>query len=247
MDTQSIKSMLKSQLEDLGVAPGGVLLVHTSLKGLGGAAPDLVLQALLELLTPAGTLLVPALSYRTVTAEQPFFHLQHTPACIGALPERFRTAWAEYRSLHPTHSVCAAGKLARELTASHQADNTPVGPHSPFRLLPEVSGQILMLGCGLRPNTFMHGVEEAAGASYPLAAEPVAYTLTDGDRRTVKEYYPHSFGERIQRYDRLEGLLEAPALRKGPALSGTAFLLDAKAVLQAGIAQIRAQDLYFVD
>ena len=80
MDTQSIKSMLKSQLEDLGVAPGGVLLVHTSLKGLGGAAPDLVLQALLELLTPAGTLLVPALSYRTVTAEQPFFHLQHTPA-----------------------------------------------------------------------------------------------------------------------------------------------------------------------
>lgn len=242
-----MEHLLKRQLSDLGVRPGGVLLVHTSLKGLGGVSPDLVIQALLDVLSPGGTLLVPALSYQTVTAEHPIFNLQTTPACIGALPERFRTAWAERRSLHPTHSVCAAGKLARELTESHWEDCTPVGTHSPFRLLPEAEGQILMLGCGLRPNTFMHGVEEAAGASYPLASEPLAYTLEDGGSRTVKDYYPHHFGSRIQRYDRLEGLLTAPELREGAVLSGRAYLLEASAVYRAGVAKIREQDDFFID
>ena len=33
-----------------------------------------------------------------------------------------------------------------------------------------------MLGCGLTPNTFMHGVEEEAGVPYRLSPDPIAYT-----------------------------------------------------------------------
>ena len=177
-----------------------------------------VIETLMELLTPSGTLLVPALSYETVTRENPVFDVKLTKSCIGALPECFRTGYAQYRSMHPTHSVCAWGRYAYGATVWHKLDETPVGPHSPFMQLPMLGGKILMLGCGLRPNTFMHGVEEAARASYPLDPKYCLYTLRDaGGKLTRKMYRPHRFGGLVQRYDRLAELLPEPALVKGAA------------------------------
>jgi len=56
-------------LQQLGVRPGGVLLVHSSLSSLGyvPGGPETVIQALLKALGPGGTLLMPALSYLYVT------------------------------------------------------------------------------------------------------------------------------------------------------------------------------------
>lgn len=60
---------LALDLKRLGIVPGDVVLMHTSLKALDtpGLRAEDVIETLLELLTPAGTLLVPALSYLTVT------------------------------------------------------------------------------------------------------------------------------------------------------------------------------------
>lgn len=243
-------AILKAQLSLLGIQKGDVLLVHTSLKGLRapGFTPGEAISVLQELLTEEGTLLIPSLSYATVTALNPVFHIKKTPSCIGALPECFRMEYAQYRSLHPTHSVCAWGKLARSITAWHRLDHTPVGSHSPFMQLPRLNGKILMLGCGLRPNTFMHGVEEAAKAPYPLAKEPLEYTLTDEDGRVIRQsYYPHHFGPLIQRYDRLEQILQPPYLVEGTALGGTAHLIDAAAALSAATAAISQDPYRFVD
>ncbi len=244
------REKLAIDLRRLGVAAGDVLLVHTSMKGLNtlGLRAEEVIECLLEALGEGGTLLVPALSYRDVTPENPVFDVRETPSCIGALPECFRKQYAQYRSLHPTHSVCARGKLAYALTAWHQQDQTPVGEHSPFRQLPLLGGKILMLGCGLKPNTFMHGVEEAARASYPLAKEQVTYRLTNKEGETFeKAYYPHSFGKLKQRYDRLLYLLSFPDLAKGDVLNGDAWLLDAEAVMKTAAAKIREEEYYFVD
>lgn len=241
--------ILKQQLLLLGVQPGDVLLVHTSMKGLHapGLSPAAVIEMLQQLLTEDGTLLVPALSYAAVNALNPVFHRSKTPSCIGVLPELFRTGYAQHRSLHPTHSVCAWGKLARSITAWHHLDNTPVGKHSPFMQLPALNGKILMLGCGLRPNTFLHGVEEYARAPYPLASETMIYTLTDEKGTTQKEYYPHHFGSLVPRYERIAGLLTPPALCEGSALGGRAWLMDAKAVLTAATAAIAKNPYFFVD
>lgn len=241
---------LALDLKRLGIVPGDVVLMHTSLKALDtpGLRAEDVIETLLELLTPAGTLLVPALSYLTVTRENPVFDIKLTKSCIGALPECFRTQYAQYRSVHPTHSVCAWGRYAYSVTAWHKLDETPVGPHSPFMQLPMLGGKLLMLGCGLRPNTFMHGVEEAARASYPLDPKYCLYTLRDaGGRVSRKMYHPHSFGGLVQRYDRLADLLPEPALIKGRVLGGSAYLIDAKAALEAGTQAIRKKDRFFVD
>lgn len=241
---------LMLDLKRLGIAPGDTVLVHTSLKALQapGLRAEEVIEALMTLLTPRGTLLVPALTFSNVTRENPVFDIRQSPSCIGVLPEVFRTKYATHRSMHPTHSVCAWGRYAYSVTAWHKLDETPVGPHSPFMQLPMLGGKILMLGCGLRPNTFMHGVEEAARASYPLDPKYCLYTLRDANGQiSRKMYHPHHFGGLVQRYDRLADLLPEPKLVQGRVLNGVAYLIDAKAAFEAGSQAIRRKDRFFVD
>ena len=68
-------SRIAAQVSALGVRPGGVLLVHSSLSSMGhveGGA-ETAIQALLQALGPMGTLLMPALSYDSVHSGQTHF------------------------------------------------------------------------------------------------------------------------------------------------------------------------------
>ncbi|HHE70692.1 MAG TPA: AAC(3) family N-acetyltransferase [Chloroflexi bacterium] len=236
-------------LQQLGVRPGGVLLVHSSLSSLGyvPGGPETVIQALLKALGPGGTLLMPALSYLYVTPKRPLFDVRTTPSNVGAIPEAFRLRRGTYRSIHPTHSVCALGPLTKHLLEHHKEDDTPCGPHSPFSLLPEVQGQILMLGCGLRPNTSMHGIEERVVPPY-LFAPPTTYVITDYHGVTYeKTYTPHSFQGWEQRYDRVAALLSPPALRTGHVLQATCHLLEAEALWERALSALQRNPLAFVE
>ena len=181
-------ALIASDLHAVGVGTGDVLLVHASLRALGyvpgGAAT--VIDGLLQALGPDGTLLMPALSYEVVTPDNPRFDLALTPSNVGVIAETFRKQPGVRRSLHPTHSVCGQGRAAAALLADHSKDHTPCGAHSPFHRLPELNGKILMLGCGLHPNTSFHAIEEHIEPPY-LFGEPLEYELIDGaGQRTVK-------------------------------------------------------------
>jgi len=234
---------------NLGVRLGGVLLVHSSLRSLGpleGGAETVVLS-LLEALGPQGTLLMPALSYRTVGPKSPLFNVITTPSCVGALPEYFRTRPGTLRSVHPTHSVSGGGPLVNSLLGEHIRSTTPCGPYSPFARLPEANGQILFLGCGLRPNTSMHAVEERVEPVY-LYGDVTDYQviLADGSqqRMVVRN---HGFEGWSQRYDRLAQHLSAPALRQGNILSASCYLVDAPAMWAAALAALHEDPLCFVE
>lgn len=245
-----IAKRIADDLKKLGVNDGDVIMMHTSIKGLHmpDITPKDIFDGLNIALGESGTLLVPALSYISVTLQNPKFDVKNTESCIGAFPEYFRKNVAQVRSLHPTHSVCAYGRLAKEMTKEHIKDNTPVGENSPFRLLCKENGKILMLGCTLLTNTFMHGVEEYANASYPLAKDPVTYTLIDKNNDSInKEYYPHSFGALVQRYDRIENILSGDEIKCGDVLGGKAYLIDSVALLKKATEKIHEDDRYFVD
>lgn len=249
MDKQQFLDKFKLDLESLGVQPGRVLLVHASLKSLdwvpGGA--ETVIQGLLSYIGKNGTLLMPALSYLSVTRLNPIFDVRSTPSCVGAIPEYFRLHPGTTRSIHPTHSVCAFGPLSDELIAPHAHDSTPCGMNSPFHRLPDFEGQIMMLGCGLRPNTSMHAIEEIVEPPY-LFGQPIVYSLTNADLKTTqKEYIPHNFSGWEQRYDRITNLLTFPDLCEGKVLSANAFLIDTQALKKAALIKIRENTLYFVD
>ena len=236
----------------LGVRPGGVLLVHSSLSSLtaGPSArveggPETVIQGLLRALGPQGTLLLPALSYATVHADQTRFDRDTTPSCIGTIPEHFRRRGGTVRSGSPTHSVCATGPRAASIVADHHLDRTPVGARSPLRKLRHLNGQLLFLGCGLRPNTSMHGVEELAAAPY-LFGDEVKYSLQLGPEHHEISCRRHAFAGWVQRYDRLADLLRDDGLRVGSVLDAQAHLLEARTMWDRGEATIRADPYAFV-
>ncbi len=248
-DAQRARRRIAADLSALGVPEGGTLLVHSSLRSLGPVAggAETVILGLLDALGAEGTLLLPALSYATVDRANPVFDRAHTPSCVGALSEHFRTRPGTRRSLHPTHSVCGVGPAAERLLDAHPLDDTPCGAHSPFRGLRDEGGRVLMLGCGLAPNTSMHAVEELVEPPY-LFAGAVTYRLRDlsGDERAYR-CRRHGFVGYAQRYERLEHLLADDELRAGPVLRATAHLVDCRALWRVAEAALRRDPLCFVE
>ena len=266
----------RNDLLALGVRPGGLLLVHSSFRSIrgllpagipistrlsraasrdqlgegergGAAGPEAVIDGLREALGPQGTLLMPALTFERVTPDNPVFDTRHTPSNVGIIPETFRLRPGTLRSLHPTHSVCAAGPLAAELIEAHAADSTPCGPHSPFRAVAGRGGQILFLGCGLEANTTMHAVEEVVVPPY-LFDPPVDYRLILADGSELKKTYtPHNFRGTRQRYDRVAEILRPPDLIRATVAGAVSVLLDAAALWDAALAVLRKDPLYFVE
>ena len=244
-----VQRKIVHDLNVLGVRPGDVVMVHSSLKSLGHVegGPETVVAAFLELLGPAGTLLMPGLSYQSVTREQNTFDVNNTPVCVGAIPEHFRKRPGTLRSVHPTHSVCGVGPLAERLLGYQHTDTTPCGPNSPWRGLPSVRGKIVMLGCGLKPNTSMHAVEEFAGITQFLS-EPAQYRviLADGRQGTMS-VRRHNFAGFVQRYDKLTLLLGPPCLRIGEVLKARVHLIDAPAMWEMAAGALQKNPLFFVD
>lgn len=242
-------------LRALGIKPGDTLLIHASYKSLGpieGGAKTFF-DAVLSYLGEDGTLLMPALSFSTVTAENPYFDIRETPSCVGYLTEYFRTSVeGVVRSLHATHSCCAKGRLANELIADHEKDDTPVGKNSPFFKLPHHDGKILFLGCTSNHNTMMHAVEEAARLPFVLDREhPVEYVLKNADGSTIRRpNYRHYFvtdGKQMRaRYSLLEPLLNDRELTRGKILQANGILLSARAAWDKALEQMMRDPLAFI-
>ncbi|MCL2189602.1 MAG: AAC(3) family N-acetyltransferase [Defluviitaleaceae bacterium] len=244
-------------LQAMGVMPGANLLVHSSFKSLGKdvESPAQVIETLRFALGEEGTLLIPALTYEQVPVfpeEKRVFDVRNTPSDVGIISETFRKMEGVVRSLHPTHSVAAAGKRTQEFVANHEKDSTPVGENSPFRKLRDAKGFILMLGCGLAPNTSMHGVEELAGAPYCLR-HVFDYLCTDAQGATHtlnirRHHFCNAHGEKIhQRYDRLKYILPGYVLAGGKVLDADCYIIAAKLMWDIAEKVMRDDPLFFVD
>lgn len=244
-----IENKFKEDLREIGVEKGDVLLVHASFKSLRFThnGPQKVIELLLEYLGEHGTLLMPALTFEYVTKNNPCFHIRKTKSCVGILPETFRLTKGVIRSLHPTHSVCAQGKYAKALLENHWKDTTPCGENSPFHLLPKYEGKILMLGCGLRPNTSLHAIEELHTPDY-LFAPPLEYTMVNEHGQLInKTYTIHNFHNWVQRYDRVELLDHSSWLIKGKILEATSYLIESASLWEKVSEKMMEDQHFFVD
>ena len=241
-----VNEKMAQDLLALGLRSNDVILMHSSLSSLGyveGGA-DTVIDTLMAVLSE-GTLLIPALSFDTVNAGNPVFDARETPSCIGRISEFFRTRPGVLRSIHPTHSVCGLGKHAREILSKHVETDTPVGKLSPFGQLPEYGGKVLMLGCGLRPNTSMHGVEELSRPWYVMKPYRTTFRLVDeAGNELEKSYETHNFKNAIQRYDRLAQVMDIPS---GKVLEATCHLIDAATMWKVGHETLVKDPDFFID
>ncbi len=232
-----------NELHELGLQNGDVVMVHSSMKALGTKRrPEEIINDIQSALGEEGTLLMPALTYESVTPENPVFDSDRTEPCIGLLPLVFWKMPDVLRSVNPTHSVCARGRLAHTMTAGHIMDDTAVGPHSPFMLLPKFKGKLLFIGDILNSCTFMHGIENIVKPPYLRKTSDTEYTV-NGIARTYKGYDDFGWGSEFQRIERI---LEEPDIRKGKLGEANAYLIDTRALLASALNKMCAEPYAFV-
>jgi aminoglycoside 3-N-acetyltransferase len=172
-------------------AESEVLLVHSAFAGLSraGFRAETFCDALVAAM-PAGTLLMPTMTWRSVTPANPIFDELATPSHTGVLTEIFRRRCASHRSLHPTHSVAGLGPLAAYLLSSHHLGETPCPAASPYGLVRDVDAAILLLGVGLDSCTAIHHAEETIAPDFyvrpPDEAESYTLHARDGTEHCVR-------------------------------------------------------------
>lgn len=242
---------LAADLQALGVQPGSVVLVHSSLSRLGrveGGA-ETAIAALVDAVSPGGTVLFPTLtgSERDGPACPPAMDVRGTPCWTGRIPEVARTRNDALRSLHPTHSVAAVGAGAARFTAGHESTHTPCDQHSPYYRLVDEAGLILLLGADQTSNTTLHCLEELAAVPYHLQAEPTDGSVVDtsGTRLVVSNRLHLWRWERdFPKID--EPLLHAAAMVVGKVGSAEARLIRADRLAAVLLPLLRADPLYLL-
>ncbi|MFO0722370.1 MAG: AAC(3) family N-acetyltransferase [Myxococcota bacterium] len=145
------EAALIRDLRAAGIAPGDLVMVHSSLASLGnvegGAAA--VIRALLAAIGPGGTLLMPCYGSAEEVERGAAIDLRTTPSGTGKITEAFRTWPGVKRSSHPYSSVTALGPLAEEMLSGHAEDPHVCHPRSPVGRMVEKNAKILGLGVPL--------------------------------------------------------------------------------------------------
>ncbi len=155
-------------LLEMGVNEGDHLALGVSFASIGlvKGGPNTLIDALLDVVGPGGTLIVPTYSQT--------FHLRRgklrrldfifdpasTPSYTGLIAETIRTRKGAMRSRHPSNSMAAIGKEAGFLTKSH--DET-AGAYSPYSKLGQLGGRFLGIGVNDRLVGLRHQAQALAG------------------------------------------------------------------------------------
>lgn len=250
------RARIGADLTRLGLRAGDVVLVHTSLRSLGWVCggPVAVVQALLDVLGPGGTLMVPTHSgensdpkdwenppvpeswWPVIREEMPAYDPAITPSYkVGVVPETVRTWPGAVRSDHPQMSFAAIGPSAGELVAGH-ALHSQLGEQSPLAALERAGGKVLLLGAEFGSCTTFHLAEYRVPD--PPTFEFGAAITTSAGRRWVTftdvRVYSEDFEALGAAYE------QTGVLRTGKVGEADCRLLDARSAVAFAVEWLRA-------
>lgn len=170
---------LKHDFETLGLKPGLVVIMHSSLSKIGWTVggPVAVIKALMQILTSEGTLVMPTFSgdntdpsqwenppvpeswWNIIRNEMPAYNPKITPTRgVGIIADTFRKWPNVIRSNHPVSSFAAWGKYSDYIIKDHKL-TADLGENSPLARIYELDGQILLLGVSHENNSSLHLAE----------------------------------------------------------------------------------------
>lgn len=231
---------MTEQLRALGVAEGGVLLVHTSFRAVRPveAGPAGLIQALRAALGPRGTLVMPSWTGDDETPFDP----ANTPASndLGVVADTFWRMPGVARSDHP-FAFAAAGPRAEDVVRGP----LPLPPHvpeSPVGRVHDLDGQVLLLGVSHDADTTLHLAELMEGVPY---RQPRHITvLRDG--APVRIHYGENdhCGERFTLAD--AWLRERGVQREGPVGHASARLVRARDVVAVALEHLSRDPFVFL-
>jgi len=200
------RSSLAADLQRAGLRPSMHVIVHSSLRQIGGwvcGGAEAVVLALMDVITPKGTLLMP--TFTTHNTDPRHWHQPPVPAewwpvirdqmpaydpqrsashKMGAIVEAFRTFPQVRRSGHPILSFAAWGQHAEALLQPTPLD-AGFGEESPLARLYALDGAVFLLGVGHSKNTAMHLAEHRTRRPKVRVSEGCAM-LVEGQRQWVE-------------------------------------------------------------
>jgi aminoglycoside 3-N-acetyltransferase len=221
-------------------------MLHTSVKAVGPVlgGPNSIIQSLLDVLTPDGTLMmyvgwqdIPDWLDEMTPEEAAHYRAHHPPfdpATSRAvrensiLAEFLRTWPGAHRSLNAENSMVAVGAKAAWITADHPL-NFGYGAGSPLEKLTQVGGKVLLLGSPLDTVTLLHYAENRARMrhknrvhyQYPVLREGQVVWIEVDDFETGEPHADYSFEQIVGEY------LGTGKGQRGTVGSATSYLLDA--------------------
>lgn len=252
------RDLLVAQLERLGVRPGDVVVVHSSMSRLGWIAggAQTAVEALLTTVTPTGTIVMPTHSghlsdpagwqnppipadwINTARDALPAYDQRLTPAReMGRIVDCFLMHVATIRSAHPQYSLAANGPAAETLTVDHPL--TPsMGEGSPLSRLYDLDAKVLLLGIDHGNNTSLHLAEHRA--TWPGKAEgDTGAPMTIDGRRTWVTYRDIDYD--ADDFTRLgEAFAATGGEQRGPVGEGVGRLCSQREVVDFGVRWITA-------
>ena len=261
------RASMAADFRRLGVRAGATVMLHASIRRVGPIAggPDQIHLALKDALTEAGTLMMYAscpeyydeVGRGHLPVEQEQALLQSLPAFDaatarsardnGALVELLRTWPGSLVNDHVARFV-VWGRQARHLISTQPWD-WAFGHGSALDRLVELDGRILLLGSDTDAVTFLHHAEHIVDVPDKRVARFKVPVLVDGRRvwRDMAEYdtsrpahvrWPERlFGEIV------EGYLEITGNQGALVGNARSYLLDARGLLDHGLAVLREKAL----
>ncbi len=195
---------IEAFLERVGIHEGATLMVHSAWELLNSGrfgAAELV-NRLLAVVGPKGTLAMPAFPPYSAQVSGAVFDVRRMPSAGGLLTEVFRRYPGVSRSINLNHSVCAIGLNANFLTLDHHRSETTWDAYSPYYRLREINeAWIVGLGVGhrLKIATSLHCVESALWKENAyfrkLFRDEVCYSYKTANGATGEHCYKRRTGQ----------------------------------------------------
>jgi aminoglycoside 3-N-acetyltransferase len=242
---------IERSLRVLGVQPGGVLLVHSSLSSLGYVLHGVqgVLLALRNALGEEGTIVVPTFTgefsdpacwiepalpqdlWESVREGMPLFHPRRSlPSLMGQISLAVLMESESRRSHHPLASFAALGPRAAEITFEHDLGD-PFGPRTPLGRARELGAQVLLLGVDQSRNSAMLHAQALADVPELRTNKGSFLAEVDGERRWV---VPSRLGECTEGFPKIEDeLVERGLVRVGLIGDATCRLMTMRPLVSS--------------
>ena len=159
-------------INSLGIESGDIVFVHSSVDKMNLGFPFYnIINVLQNIIGENGTLVFPAYnnipSYEFLKSGS-VFNIKKTPGFTGVLNEFARRKKGAIRSLHPTKSVVAIGKLAEELTKDHHLSPYSYDMCSPYYKIVTNNAKVIGIGVKTTYLSMVHAVDDYMKADFPV-------------------------------------------------------------------------------
>ena len=224
----------------IGVAKGDCLLVHSSFKSMGlkKYSPLDVIETMIYFLGEEGTLVMPTFTYcySGIWGMKPYNPKTSNGIDNGILTETFRKHPKAIRSGHPTYSIAAIGKHAKQITQNKE-NSSPLGKGSSYEEVVKLKGKILLLGIKNNRNSMIHHAEAVSNLPYndiPFRQFWTKIALVEKNGKTIKVPLTNEFPACSENFGIVEKyLMQKKILKSGKICKAESMLIDSENMVKA--------------